>query len=56
MTKIMVWVLCFPYFTNNFIVHDYLAFKKNNKINNLFIILVMIFFENNNKWFMKTNK
>ncbi len=36
-------MLCFPYFTNNFIAHDYFILKKKNKINNFFVILVMIF-------------
>ncbi len=40
MTKLRVRVLCFPYFTDNFIANDFL---KMNKMNKLFIILVMIF-------------
>jgi len=43
MTKLKAWVLCFPYFKNNSIAHDLFFLKKGNKINNVFVILVMIF-------------
>jgi len=35
-----VQVLCFHYFTDNF---DFLIFNKNNKINNLSVILIFLF-------------
>jgi hypothetical protein len=34
MTKLRVWVLCFPYFMNNY---DFKILNQKNKINNLFV-------------------
>jgi hypothetical protein len=48
MTKLRVRMLCFSYSRDNSIGYALLIFKKKNKINNLFVILVKIFlFEKN---------